>query len=100
MLFAGGHLSPDAGGSSQIRQPGSEGFNGEPAVVADALQTAEGRFPIHMVFAGGGAVVGGDVDMIYFVAANLDGIGQGLFFNVVKDVVREELRKEKVHNEK
>ena len=82
MFFAGGHFSPDAGGAGEFGQPCAEGFDGEPAVVADLFEGRHGFVPVDVVFAGGAAIVGAGVHVVDEFAAAANGVADGLLFDV------------------
>src|SRR6476661_2054862 len=82
VLFVGEHFSPDAGCAGDFGEGGAEGFDHQPAVVADFRQRPEGLVPVDVAFAGGGAVVFGDVDVLDALAAGTNGLGDLLLLNV------------------
>src|SRR5580765_391102 len=75
VLFVGEHFAPDAGCAGDFGKGGAEGFDHEPAVVADLGEGFEGFVPVDVAFAGGGAIVFRNVDVDDAFAAGADGFG-------------------------
>src|SRR5690606_27131943 len=73
-----GEIAPDLGGGGEILQRASEGFDGQPAVIAAGADRREGPAPGDMAAARHTAVVLGDVymhDVSDVAREGADGIG-------------------------
>jgi hypothetical protein len=73
LFFGGVHTTPDFGGGGDVGECEAEGFDHEPAVVVDCLESVEVFAPADEAFAGGAAVVLADVDNAEHVGAGGEG---------------------------